>query len=294
MAIIRIKEYHERLIKGVKDVLDSMSFKEFLRFSAKFHNYSFGNALLIWGQYPKASRVAGMRTWNQIGRHVRKGEKGIAIFAPLVKKSKDRKADIDADSEPENEEERLVGFRAVYVWDIGQTEGDPIPVLEITSPVMDGSPVRLFNLIAGACPVPVAYEELGGNKKGYYVPKEKRIVLSKSLLPEEKCKTLLHEISHHLSIGKRLDEKSSDTSREVEEVIAEGAAFMASAHFGLDSSGYSFPYVASWAGKPEVVLSAGREMRDIAVSLINSIESNLNRSKEVEHEMSELSVSAVS
>jgi antirestriction protein ArdC len=289
MGIIKFKEYQERLINGVKEVLESKSFQELLRFSAMFHKYSFGNALLIWGQCPKASRVAGMRTWNSMGRHVKKGEKGIAIFAPLIKKQKnqDNKEPSPSESPSESESARLIGFRAVYVWDIEQTEGKPVPELVTEKPVMTGDPDQLFKRILDASPIPVSYEDIPGNAKGYYVPKEKRIVLSRSLAPEEKSKTLLHELAHHLSYNSYLEGEQTDKDRPTEEVIAEGAAFMVSAHLGLDSSGYSFPYVASWCGKPEVVLSAGKSMREISVGLINLIENATDsRKMEVSHEMS--------
>ena len=112
MGMIKVKEYHEKLVEGVRKVLESKEFKEFLPFSARFHRYSFGNTLLIWCQRPEATRVAGMKAWNFMGRYVKKGEKGIAIFAPLLKKFKENGPEAD------KKVEKLIGFRAVYVWDI--------------------------------------------------------------------------------------------------------------------------------------------------------------------------------
>lgn len=272
MGMIKIKEYHKKLLSGVNDVLKSKNFIEFISFSSVFHQYSFGNTLLIWGQNPRASRVAGMKTWNSIGRHVKKGEKGIAIFAPIVKIVKDHQEQIDVTPEAEKREERLIGFRAVYVWDIEQTEGKPVPQLNTIPPVMVGNAETLFSRILQASPVPVSFEEIKNSAKGYYVPKEKRIVLSNSLLTEEKVKTLLHEIAHHLSFTMNSNTETTEKTRQTEEVIAEGAAYIASANFGLDSSGYSFPYVASWCREPELVLSAGRDMRKVAVELIQLVD----------------------
>ena len=116
------------------------------------------------------------------------------------------------------------------------------------------------------------YEEIKGKAKGYYMPKEKKIVLSEALLPEQRCKTLLHELAHHLSHYEAPEGENKDHDRPSEEVIAEGAAFMASAHFGLDSSGYSFPYVASWSQDAEKVLLAGSSMRKVALQLIKLVE----------------------
>ena len=274
MGMIKVKEYHERLVQGVKKVLDSKEFKEFLSFSARFHRYSFNNTLLIWCQRPRATRVAGMKAWNFMGRYVKKGEKGIAIFAPLIKKSKESQTESteDAKMDPENEAERLIGFSAVYVWDIEQTDGKPVPELETEAPVMDGNPEVLFARILQASPIPVEYEDIKGKARGYYMPKEKKIVLSSRLRPEEKAKTILHELAHHLSHSEVSEGLSSGLDRPSEEVISEGAAFMSSAHFGLDSSGYSFPYVASWSQDAEKVLKAGNAMRKVAVQLIEMVE----------------------
>ncbi len=274
MSTIKIKDYHKRLVEGVTQVLESESFKEFLQFSTKFRRYSFGNTLLIWSQRPSATRLAGMKAWNSMGRHVKKGEKGIAIFAPLMKKVKeyDNETDADAKTETENKGERLVGFRAVYVWDIEQTDGKPVPELKTEAPVMDGDPEMLFVRILQASPVPVEYEDIKGSAKGYYMPKEKKIVLSSRLKPEEKAKTLLHELAHHLSYSEASEGLPLGLDRPAEEVIAEGVAFMASAHFGLDSSGYSFPYVASWSKNAEKVLSAGSAIRKVALQLIEMVE----------------------
>ena len=274
MGMIKVKEYHERLVQGVKRVLESKEFKEFLSFSARFRRYSFNNTLLIWCQRPRATRVAGMKAWNLIGRYVKKGEKGIAIFAPLMKKIRESKAEAPADAkmDPEKEAEKLIGFRAVYVWDIEQTDGKPVPELETEAPVMDGDPEVLYAKILQASPVPVEYEDIKGKARGYYMPKEKKIVLSSSLSPEEKAKTLLHELAHHLSFLELDKENTNGEDHPTEEVIAEGAAFIACAHFGLDSSGYSFPYVASWSQDAEKILSAGNTIRKVAIQLIEMVD----------------------
>ena len=274
MSMIKMKEYHEKLVQGVKKVLESKEFKEFLRFSAQFHRYSFGNTLLIWCQRPQATRVAGMKAWNFIGRHVKKGEKGIAIFAPLIKTIRESKAEATANAKtnPENKAERLIGFKAVYVWDIEQTDGKPVPKLKTEAPTMNGDPTVLFTKILQASPIPVEYEEIKGKARGYYMPTEKKIVLSNNLKSEEKCKTLLHELAHHLSFSKLDKESTNGKDRPTEEVVAEGAAFMAGAHVGLNSAGYSFPYVASWTGDAEKVLVAGNAIRKVAIQLIELVE----------------------
>ena len=272
MSMIKMKEYHEKLITGVKKVLESKEFQEFLSFSARFYRYSFNNTLLIWCQYPGATRVAGIKAWNSLGRHVKKGEKGIAIFAPLIKASKESRAEVAESGKTEHEKERLMGFRAVYVWDINQTDGEPVPELKTETPTMDGNPEVLFARIIQASPIPVEYKYIKGKTNGYYMPKEKKVVLLEGLQPEQRCKTLLHELAHHLSHSEAPEGEKDSQDRPSEEVIAEGAAFMASAHFGLDSSGYSFPYVASWSKDAEKVLVAGSAIRKVARQLIEIVE----------------------
>jgi hypothetical protein len=277
MSQIKVNEYHKRLVEGVTKVLESKEFNEFLCFSTKFRNYSFNNTLLIWAQRCGATHVAGMKTWNSFGRRVKKGEKGIAIFAPLIRKGKEREAQAltHESTSKENLSEvagRLIGFKAVYVWDIDQTEGKPVPELKTEAPVMDGDPEGLFDRILLASPVPVEYEDIKRGANGYYMPKEQRIVLDSKLTAEQRAKTLLHELAHHLAINSSDEKESEKHDRPTGEVIAEGAAFIAAAHFKLDSSGYSFPYVASWSQDAEKVLKAGEAIRKVGLQLIGMVE----------------------
>lgn len=282
--VIKVKEYQEKLLEGVKKLVESKSFEDFLRFSSKFRRYSFGNVLLIWTQRPNATRVAGMKTWNALGRTVKKGEKGIMIFAPFLKKvrrsvepDETSATDVTAESfektgAQETKAQTLVGFKSVYVFDITQTEGKPLPELEVGKPSMndEGDAEELFRRTLKASPVPVDYEEIVGSSNGYYMPKERKIVLSNALTAAQRCKTLLHELAHYLSLD---PSSSSDFSRSHEELIAEGAAYIVSAHFGLDSSDYSVPYVASWAGgELKEVLSVGEKMRKVSERLIELVD----------------------
>ncbi len=275
MKMIKIKEYHAKLVEGVKQVMESESFKDFITFSSKFRRYSFGNTLLIWSQRKGVTHVAGMKTWNSLGRHIKKGEKGIAIFAPVIKKVKENTTRMNTKSNlevAETEVERLIGFRAVYVFDVEQTDGKSVPEIETEMPVMDGDAQDLFDRIFRASPVPVDYEDIEGEARGYYKPKEQQIVLSSRLTVEEQCKTLLHELAHHLAINGQNDKELEKHDRLTGEVIAEGVAFITSAHFGLNSSGYSFPYIASWSEEVERVLLAGNTIRKIGFQLIEMIE----------------------
>lgn len=266
--VIKFKEYQKRLMEGVKKVLNSGEFQEFLTFAAKFRKYSFGNSILIWSQRPDATNVAGIKTWNSLGRKVKKGSKGIAIFAPMFGKKKR----IRRETNIENEEESLVGFKAVYVWDVSQTEGEPLPEMEVGKIESNGCDASfLLEKILASSPVPVTFEHFS-DKRGVYMIKEERIVVSSSLNPVEQCKTLLHELAHHLALSSDLKEDFSSEGRSSHEILAEGAAYMACRNLGVDSSGYSFSYLAAWGQNLKKVFSCGDGMKKIAVRLIEMIE----------------------
>ncbi|MFQ5480403.1 MAG: ArdC family protein, partial [Thermodesulfobacteriota bacterium] len=169
--LIKVKEYQEKMMEGVQKVLESGEFKEFLAFGAKFRNYSFGNTLLIWSQNSEASHVAGFRTWKSLGRWVKKGEKGIVIFAPMIKgkNKKDKKADAG-----DKDDGFLIGFKAVYVYDLSQTEGEPIPEMR-TGDIKNGdcdSSVSLLEQILDSSPVPVTFDTFSDDKRGVYMIKD--------------------------------------------------------------------------------------------------------------------------
>jgi antirestriction protein ArdC len=278
---IKVKEYYEKLTKGVENLLQGQ-LGNFLKFQAKFRKYSFSNVLMIYLQNPNATRVAGVRTWNSLGRRIRKGEKGIAIFAPMIKKveDQDKTADIEISEEDINKpekSERLFGFRAVYVFDVSQTEGDPLPELPehgVTT-VMNGNPTELFKHFLSVSPVPVSYKSKDdmGRCLGYYSRKENNIVLAEGLSAVDNATTLLHELAHYFAIQSE-EHSTSHSDRPKAEVIAEGAAYIASCHLGLDSSGNSFSYVAQWGQDIQKILAWGNAVQNTAGKLIDLVETN--------------------
>ena len=276
---IKVKEYYEKLTKGVENLLQGQ-LGNFLKFQAKFRRYSFSNVLLIYMQKPDATRVAGLRTWNSLGRRIKKGEKGIAIFAPMIKKGKEEgdKDTIEISEEDLNKpdkSDRLFGFKAVYVFDVSQTEGDPLPDLPERGAtiVMSGDPMKLFNYFLSVSPVPVSYKSKDemGRCLGYYSRKENNIVLTEGLTDVDSATTLRHEIAHYLAIQSE-EHSSSNSDRPKAEVIAEGAAYIASCHFGLDSSPESFSYVALWGKDIQKILAWGNAVQRTAEKLIGLIE----------------------
>jgi hypothetical protein len=278
---IKVKEYYEKLAKGVENLLQGQ-LGDFLRFQAKFRKYSFCNVLMIYMQRPDATRVAGIKTWNGVGRRIKKGEKGIAIFAPMIKKVKEEanKDTIEISEEDLNRPEksdRLFGFRAVYVFDVSQTDGDPLPEApgRGATIVMTGNPTVLFNHFLTVSPVTVSFkskDEMGRNF-GYYSRKENNIVLTEGLSAVDSATTLLHEFAHYFAIQAE-EHSTSHSDRPKAEVIAEGAAYIASCHFGLDSSAESFNYVAQWGKDIQKILAWGNAVQRTAENLIDLIETN--------------------
>ena len=228
---------------------------------SRFHEYSLGNTLLIMTQRPEATRVAGYRSWQALGRQVSKGEHGITILAPLV--GRRAVAEVTAEAEaasPEAAKPPVIGFRPATVFDIAQTQGR---ALEIPHP----TPLRshdladvLQHLVSHAVPVPVHMEALDDPEThGYWSPRERRIVLAEGRAPDQQLKTLLHEWSH--SVGVPDAEAARGRHQGQEEIVAETTAFVMAQRLGLDTRAYSMGYVASWAdADPKRVLAAAQDV----------------------------------
>ncbi|MCR5230380.1 MAG: ssDNA-binding domain-containing protein [Solobacterium sp.] len=251
----------EQLQKGVRDVYESGRYKNYLKTMSRFHGYSASNCILIFMQKPDASYVAGYQTWkNQFQRFVRKGEKGIRIIAP---------ARIHAEEE---EEVRLV-FRTVSVFDISQTEGEPLPSYmnaELEGEVDDYD--SFLEAAVLACRIPVCFEDIGGGVHGYFSPKDRQIVIQKDMSPLQTVKTLIHEMAHSILHD---GEEGSMKERRQKEIEAESTACAVCCHYGLDSSEYSFGYIAGWAADRE--LKQLKESMDVIREASDRIISDIDR-----------------
>ena len=283
----RLKALTDKLENGVSDIFQSGQYADYLAAMSKFHHYSFSNSLLIFMQRPDATHVAGYNDWkNVFGRQVKAHEKGIQILAPCFCNKWTQRQKINeqtglpvqgADGQPVMEwvREQRVRYKVVSVFDISQTEGKELPVLgvsELTGDVMeyDGILEKLKTL----SPLPVVFEAFPRDAKGYCSYAEQRIVIQPDMSQQQTVKTLVHEIAHaklHLPTGTDPAERPSRTAREVE---AESVAYVVCQHLGIDTSDYSFAYVAGWSRDQDMtVLKASLErIRATAAELIDGME----------------------
>ena len=254
-------EITKQLEEGVKALFTSERYTEYLKTMSKFYNYSFNNTVLIALQRPEATLVAGYSAWQKnFHRQVKKGEKGIQIIAPSQRKEKELVEKFDPetnepilgpDGQPETEvvEHVVSDFRVVRVFDISQTYGEPLPELAI--PDLTGQ-VQNFPLFLQAVkelsPVPIRFGETEGEAKGYYSNKKKEIVVKEDMSESQTIKTLIHEIAHaKLHDREVLEQMGEEKDQRTKEIEAESIAYTVCQYFGLDTSDYSFPYIAGWS-----------------------------------------------
>ena len=289
----KMKEITDRLEQGIKDLFESDRFKEYLQVMSKFHNYSFNNTLLIAMQKPDATLIAGYNSWkNLFGRQVSRGAKGIKVIAPSpykVKKEIDKidpktqKPVTDKNGKPVKEETEVTvpAFKVVSVFDVSQTEGKELPsigVYELTGDVEQYT--DFFKATEQASPAPVGFEKIESGAKGYYSQTEKRIAINEGMSELQNLKTLIHEIAHaklhDIDLNAPAKEQADRPDRRTREVQAESIAYAVCQHYGLDTSDYSFSYVAQWSSGRELAeLKASLEtIRSTASELIKDIDKN--------------------
>ena len=269
----KVKEITARLEQGVQAIFDSDRYKEFLTAMSKFHDYSLNNTILIAMQ--GGNLVMGFRQWEkEFDRHVKKGEKGIKIFAPApykVKKLVDkidpetRKPMLDREGKAIKEEKEITvpAFKVITVFDISQTEGKEFPDLSVKPLLADVEQYEdFFAALEKASPVPIAFEQITNGANGYFSLTDKRIAIKEGVSELQAVKTAIHEIAHAKLHDVDLNappEQQNRVDRHTREVEAESVAYTVCQHFGLDTSDYSFGYVAGW--------SSGKEMTELKASL---------------------------
>lgn len=261
-----IKEITAKLEQGVKEIFTSDRYREYLDFMGKFHDYSVNNCILIMMQKPDASLVAGYRAWQtKFGRFVKKGEKAIQIIAPVPHKVK---KDVDG----EEREVAWTSFRAVPVFDVSQTDGDDLPrgfcrTLEANVEGFDDMIMKLEK----ASPYRISYEQVAGGAKGYCSFAEDKVVIKQGMSQLQTVKTLVHEISHAILHSKDGEEYKAD--KNTREIQAESVAYTVCQMLGLDTSDYSFGYIAGWSHDKNVKeLNASLEViRKTANEIIEAV-----------------------
>ena len=267
-------------------VFDSDRYKQYLKVMSKFTSYSFNNCMLIAMQKPDASLVAGYSKWKALGRQVGKGEKGIMILAPMPYK---RKSD-----DPDEDEETAVAFKATYVFDISQTSGKDLPeyVQDLEGEIEPEQMKAVFDALRRAVGIPITFEDFPGDAHGYYSHSEDRIVIQTGMSDAQTVKTGIHECAHKLLHDKNLEIATVHSDRSGREVQAESVAFIVAEHFGLDTSEYSFPYIAGWSkGKPSEELSKYlSEIQEAAKTLVTAISEELAALEQTQEQEEEITL----
>ena len=289
----KLKEITDRLEQGITELFDSERYKEYLRVMSKFHNYSFNNTLLIAMQKPDASLVAGFSAWkNNFGRNVMKGQKGIKIIAPSPFKIKQEMEKIDPhtqkpvigkDGKPVTEEKEITipAYKVVSVFDVSQTEGRELPDIAVDELTGDVDRYKdFFAALEKTSPVPIGFEKIEGGAHGYYHLEDKRIAIDEGMSELQTLKTAIHEIAHaklhDIDLNAPKDEQPR-VDRRTREVEAESVAYTVCQHYGLDTSDYSFGYVAGWSSGRELseLKSSLETVRSAAAEIINSIDGHI-------------------
>ena len=252
----KVKELSNKLEEGIKNLFESDKYKKFLNVMSKFHNYSFRNVFLIMAQKPEATYVAGFNKWNTLKRKVNKGEKGIQILAPAPIKKVIEEYQRDSygtfvydngNKVTEKVEIIIPRYKVAYVFDISQTNGEPLPSLseELKGNINDYDNFK--KALENSTTFNVGYGAIKGDAKGYCNPGLRKIMIKENMSEMQTIKTLLHEIAHA-----ELHTTKDGKSRSVKEIEAESVAFIVTSYYGIDTSDYSFGYVAGWSSDKEL------------------------------------------
>lgn len=267
------KELFTSIEQGITNFANSDQYKTFLKVMSKFSRYSCNNIVLISMQMPDATLLAGANAWRtKFGRSVKKGEKGLCILAPVLKKSKNTEDDEDEAKNPSDK--KLMGFRVVHVFDVSQTEGKPLPhvTTELTSEVVDFD--NILAALKEIAHIPVIYQNSLGGAYGAFSMTSNCIYIREGLGQLQQVKTLIHEIAHS-----RLH-SDDDTERDAAEIEAESIAYAVCAHFGLDTSDYSFGYLTSWSkGDTKVLQQSFSRIYRTTRQIISELEEEYDNGK---------------
>ncbi|MBQ1788194.1 MAG: hypothetical protein II004_04610 [Erysipelotrichaceae bacterium] len=288
----RIKEITDQLEAGIQELFESDKFKDYLTCMSKFHNYSLNNTILIAMQKPDATLVAGYKAWQtDHGRTVRKGEHGIKILAPCkfkVTVESDENGTLENSGNDEKTKVmEYLRFKITHVFDVSQTEGKELPSIGIDELTGDVREYRsMYKALVRTCPVAIVMEEIEGGAKGYYNDTDKRIAILAGMSEMQTIKTIIHEMAHQKMHGEENADPEHPVDRRTKEVEAESVAYTVCQHLGLDTSDYSFGYIAGWSSTRDTKeLKASLErIRSASDELITEIDKNLEHFRKREQE----------
>ena len=270
--INKTKELFDKIVEGVNNIISSGEFERFLKFSKNFHHYSFNNIVLIYSQMKEATQVAAFKKWQSMGRKLKKGVHGIQIIYPIKRKYTKIIEGQDSLLDDNNKEQEVeyMTYRYTYVYDISQTVGKPLP-LENNALNSDNKK-EFYKFLKTFSPYKIEEEDIFGTAKGYWIEKEQKIIIKKSLSIDDKVSVLLHELTHAF-----YDDFDYKEDRNLSETFVESVAFIVADYFDLDTSLCSFEYIASWVGEDtKIILELGNKIQKCANSFIKKLEEFYN------------------
>ena len=274
----KIKDIFNKIQIGVINIIESGEYSNFLKFSKNFHTYSFNNRILIYSQMKDATRVAGFKTWQSMGRKIKYGSKGIQIIYPIKMKYeknitiKGQNSLLDGGNSDIEEKQTLeyLTYRATYVYDISQTVGEPLAMEN--ERLNTNTKAELFDYLKSFSPFPVKEIDMFGGTQGYWSQKEKYIALKKGLSIDDKVSTLLHELTHAF-----YDDFDYKKDRKLSETFVESVAYIVADYFGLDTSMCSFDYIASYVkGDIKILLELGDKIQKTANKFIKMLQDDID------------------
>lgn len=292
MKNVKLQETMEQLENGIRKIFESDMYKQYLKTMSRFHNYSLNNTILIAMQKPDATLVASYTAWNtRFGRQVQKGENGIRILIPApykkqidVEKTDPVTGEIltkpDGSFIKEKKEIQVQAYKIGYVYDVSQTQGKPLPTLGINELTGEVEQYEMFfQALQKSCPVPIAFEQISDGSKGYFHLTENRIALQENMSQVQTIKTLIHEMAHQRlhSLDKNDNTEMEKLSRNSKEVEAESVAFAVCQYYGIETSDYSFAYIAGWSKGKELPELKGslEKIKSASSEMIDEIENHL-------------------
>lgn len=263
----RAKEIFDKVVNNVQSIIANGEYEKYLRFQKNFTKYSFNNTILIYSQFPDATKVAGKAKWKEMGRELIEGAKRIQITAGMPAQGKIKvKKVVDGKEVEEEQTYNYTAYKSVYVYDISQTLGEPIPLqVKLLDSENMGS---FFDRLKQFSKFPIYEENLNGGLKGFYSPKNKTITIDKKLSVDAKIAVLLHELTHGI-----YDDFDYKTDKNLSETFVESVAYIVADYFGLDNSMCSFNYITKYAkGDSKILIDLGTKIKKSASEFIKDIE----------------------